>query len=369
MNPNFEKEFTFDRVVRIIIGALILVAIFIGIKKLQSVLIPFFIAWAIAYLLYPIVKIFQYKLRLTNRLLAIAATLISITAIITAIFLVLMGPVSEEVSKMAYLVKEFVTKNHNFQLLPDTWEAYLRELLVDTDIKDLLSLDTFAKYIERGLTQGWKVFSGSLNFLLSLLVIFIVLLYVIFILLDYEKLSYEWKEMIPTKYREFVVHMTNDIELSMNKYFRGQALIAFIVGVLFAAGFYIIDLPLGILLGLFIGVLNLVPYLQTVGFIPLAFMAALKAMDSDQSFGMVMFSVFIVFAIVQGFQESVLIPKIMGKQMGMHPAIILLSLTVWGTLLGFIGMIIALPLTTLIISYYKRYILMEAKNKAPVSPR
>lgn len=362
MNPNFEREFTFDRVIRIIIGALVLAGIFIGIRKLQSVLIPFFIAWAIAYLLYPIVKIFQYKFKFKHRLLAILATFICISAIITGMVMVLMGPVSEEISKMAYLIKEFVTQGHDFQLIPDTWEEYMRDLFTNTDVKDLLSLESIGKFIERGLTQGWKVFSESLSFILSLLVIFIVLLYVVFILLDYEKLSHEWKEMIPIKYREFVVHMTNDIEERMNKYFRGQALIASIVGVLFAAGFYIIDLPLGILLGLFIGVLNLVPYLQTVGFIPLAFMAALKAMDTDQNFGMVMLSVFIVFAIVQGFQESFLIPKIMGRQMGMHPAIILLSLTIWGTLLGFIGMIIALPLTTFLISYYRRYILMEPKT-------
>lgn len=364
MNPIFEKEFTFDRVVRIVIGALIIIGLFIGIRELQGVLIPFFVAWSIAYLLYPLVKFFQIKLKLKSRLLSIFCTLVLVVGVSIFLFMVLMAPVREEISKMAYLIREFVTQGNNIQLLPDTWEAYLRDIFKETDIVDLISLDTIAKYIERGVAQSWKVFSGSLNFLLSLLVVFIVLLYIVFILLDYEKLSHEWKEMIPDKYREFVVHMTNDIEHSMNKYFRGQALIALTVGILFAAGFYIIDLPLGILLGLFIGVLNLVPYLQTVGFIPLTFMAALKAMDTDQSFGMVMLSVVIVFAIVQGFQEGFLMPKIMGKQMGMHPAIILLSLTVWGSVLGLIGMIIALPLTTLIISYYKRYILMKEINSS-----
>ncbi len=368
MNPNFEREFTFDRVIRIIIGALILIGLFVSIHYLRNVLVPFLLAWLIAYLLYPLVRFIQYRLKFKVRILAILAALILVTGVFTGIVTLLVGPVSNEISHMAVLLKEFVSSGENHQLIPDAWEQYIRQNLKGFDIQSVLSLDAVGKYIEKAISQGWKIFSGSLNFIFSLLVVFIILLYIVFILLDYEVLSQGWKKLIPEKYRDFVVHMADDIEVSMNKYFRGQALIAFTVGILFATGFYIIDLPLGILLGLFIGVLNLVPYLQTVGFIPLTFLAVLKAMESDQSFGMVMLSVFIVFAIVQGFQESFLIPRIMGKQMGLHPAIILLSLTIWGSILGLVGMIIALPFTTLIISYYRRFILMEKEDQAVTTP-
>ena len=64
-----------------------------------------------------------------------------------------------------------------------------------------------------------------------------------------------------------------------------------------------------------------------------------------------------VYVIVQVIQDLFLVPKIMGKTMGLNPAIILLSLSIWGSLFGFIGLIIALPLTTLVLSYYNRYIL------------
>ena len=67
----------------------------------------------------------------------------------------------------------------------------------------------------------------------------------------------------------------------------------------------------------------------------------------------------LVFVVVQTFQDMVLVPKIMGKVTGMGPAAILLSLSFWGALMGFIGMIIALPLTTLMISCYKHYVLHE----------
>ena len=68
---------------------------------------------------------------------------------------------------------------------------------------------------------------------------------------------------------------------------------------------------------------------------------------------------FIVFLVVQGIQDLFLVPKIMGKAMGLNPAVILLSLSIWGSLLGIVGMIIALPVTTLLISYYKRFVIRE----------
>ena len=67
-----------------------------------------------------------------------------------------------------------------------------------------------------------------------------------------------------------------------------------------------------------------------------------------------------VFLVVQAIQDMILTPKIMGNAMGMNAAVMLLSLSIWGSLLGFVGLIIALPLTTLLISYYKRYVLKES---------
>ena len=72
-----------------------------------------------------------------------------------------------------------------------------------------------------------------------------------------------------------------------------------------------------------------------------------------------------MFIIVQLICDMVVTPKVMGKAMGLNPAILLLSLSVWGALLGFIGLIIALPLTTLLIAYYQRYVTKENENEPP----
>ena len=131
--------------------------------------------------------------------------------------------------------------------------------------------------------------------------------------------------------------------------------------ILFCIGFLIIDFPLAIGLGLFIGALNLVPYLQIIGFIPTIILAILKAADTGGNFWLILAAALAVFAIVQAIQDGFIVPRVMGKITGLNPAIILLSLSIWGSLMGMLGMIIALPLTTLMLSYYQRFIINREK--------
>ena len=158
------------------------------------------------------------------------------------------------------------------------------------------------------------------------------------------------------------------MEKGMNNYFRGQALIALCVGILFSIGFLIIDFPLAIPLGLFIGALSFVPYLHALGLVPAVILSLFKAAETGQNFWIVLITCLAVFLIVQIIQDLVLTPKIMGDAVGLPPFLILLSLSVWGFMLGIIGMIIALPLTTIIISYYKRYV-SESPGKKTVDSK
>lgn len=110
-------------------------------------------------------------------------------------------------------------------------------------------------------------------------------------------------------------------------------------------------------MGLLIGALTMVPYLKVIMILPMGFVALLKSIETGQPYWMVALSIVAIFILIQAFEDIVLIPKIMGKAMGMNPAVILLSLSIWGSLMGVAGMIIALPITTIIVSYYKRFIL------------
>jgi predicted PurR-regulated permease PerM len=180
-----------------------------------------------------------------------------------------------------------------------------------------------------------------------------------FILQDYEYLTDNWIRIFPEKNRPFWRELSSDVARELNNYIRGQGTVALIMGIMFCIGFTIMDFPMAIGLGVMIGLMDLIPYLHTFALIPTAFLAMLKSTETGQNFWMVFGLAVGLFAIVQIITDMIVTPKVMGKAMGLNPAILLLSLSVWGALLGFIGLIIALPLTTLIIAYWQRYVTRE----------
>ena len=188
-------------------------------------------------------------------------------------------------------------------------------------------------------------------------------------MLDYERLLLGFKHLVPPRYRNVTFGILDDVTRSMNHYFRGQALVASIVGVLFAIGFLIIGMPMAIVLGLFIGLLNMVPYLQLISLVPATLLCLVWSVDGGGSFWNLWFSAMAVYIVVQCIQDLFLTPKIMGHAMGLNPALILLSLSIWGTLMGFIGLIIALPLTTLLLAYYDRYITRSENGEPPAEKK
>lgn len=359
MNSLFDKPFTFDRVVRIVFGFLIFFGIVYLITLLKNALLPFLIAWLFAYMVQPIVKFFEVRLRLKSRILAIMATLFSLGAVVAILALTVFPSISMEAEKTLELLKDQDTGKGNIPFIPQAWLDYLENNIDMVQLMDFLSKENFLKALRQIAPQLWMILSNTFSVIFSITIVFVIFLYFVFILLDYEKLSFFFRNMLPRRYQPFVNGLLDDVEISMNRYFRGQSLIALCVGILFAIGFKIIGLPLGIALGLFIGVLNLVPYLQTIGIIPMVLLSLLKSAETGENFWLIFGLSLLVLCIVQAIQDLYLTPKIMGKAMGLNPAIILLSLSVWGSLLGFIGLIIALPLTTLCLSYYKRFVLSE----------
>jgi len=358
------KPYTFDRVVRIIIGLAILVFIFFLINKLSRALLPFLIAWLLAYLLQPIVRFFQIKLKFKSLLLSIICTLVLVVGSLIGLIWFLTPMISNEISKLSQLIVLY-TKGLNVNtILPLAWQNEIRNYLSHLNIQSILQDENIMTVVKKIAPQLWNLISSSLNFVFGLVVIIIILLYFILILLNYDKLSAGLFKIIPPDYRTLVTEILMDIENGMNRYFRGQALIALIVGSLFAIGFSIIQLPLAIVLGLFIGLINMVPYLKIVGIIPTATMGLLRSVETGQTYLSILLGIAIVFILIQMVEDLILTPRIMGKVTGLNPAVILLCLSIWGTLLGIIGIIIALPMTTLIMSYYKRFVL-DKEDKDP----
>lgn len=351
-----QKKVTFDSFIRGVLSGAVIIAILYLLNRLSGVLLPFFIAWLIAYLTYPMVIFYQNRLRLRSRVLSILAVMLTLVVLGGIAFSFFVPPMIEECAKLKELIEIYLIEDRNHAAIPETVSEFIRKNIDFNWLQNNITTDNIVSAIQKLLPKVWTLLSTSYSIILAIFTLFIIILYLFFILLDYEQIANGWITLLPKKYQGMALRLTTDIKTSMNRYFRGQALVAFCVGILFSIGFLIIDFPLAIGLGLFIGLLNMVPYLQIIGFIPTILLALLKAADTGESFWWTLGLALVVFAVVQAIQDMILVPKIMGKITGLNPAIILLSLSIWGSLMGMLGMIIALPGTTLLLSYYQRYI-------------
>lgn len=350
-----QNEISLGRFLRIVLLVVGVVVAYFVLKSLSGVLLPFAIAWLLAYLLNPLVNFLQNKLRLKYRALSIIGALLLLGLVLYAIVMLVLPSVFKELYALKDITISFLGRNMNDGSIPEPILNLFRELSAQYGFAEMLEGSANMGLISVITDRLKMMLLGTLDVFGQVLTVSLILLYLFFILLDFERVSRAWKPYVPKKWRRVVLKLWSDLVYGMNQYFRGQALVALCVGVLFSIGFLIVDFPAAIAFGLFVGLLNLVPYLQVVSLLPMALLAMLKAANCDSSFWPVMLSGGAVMLVVQLIQDMFLVPKIMGKRMNLHPAIILLSLSVWGHLLGVLGMIVALPLTTLLLAYLKRY--------------
>lgn len=357
------QPITFDRVVRWI-GAIAVIGIVIYfINELSSVLLPFAIAWLLAYLLYPIVTFVQYKLHVPTRVLSIVVTLLFVIGVMALVVYLIVPPMIEQFERLGKVVSNYVSQSETLKNIPDlvrNWIAEHRQ-----DIEQFFQSDKFMETLRTTVVPNlFSFISQTAGIIISIVASAITILYLFFILMDYEYLTENWIKIFPKKNRPFWNELSGDVKRELNNYIRGQSLVALTMGILFCIGFTIIDFPMAIGLGILIGIMDLVPYLHTLALIPTAILALLKAADTGQNFWWVFGAAVLVFCVVQVIIDMIVTPKIMGKAMRLNPAILLLSLSVWGALLGFIGLIIALPLTTILMAYWQRYVTKDTAETA-----
>ncbi len=351
-----KREITFDTFARALFFVSALVAGYFLIRYLWPVLLPFFIAWMLAYMLFPVVKFFQYKCHLRNRVVSIIITLLLAIALVSGVVLLILPVLIEEVGNIKSVAINFIENGTRNANIPDFIENFFRQTFGQYDLKKLLLKEDVQNLIKDTVPQVWDFLWTTAGTIVSIVASLIALLYLFFLLLDYEHFSEGFVKMAPKHRQPFVRTLINDVDNSMGHFFRGQSLVALSNTVMFVIGFVIIGFPAPIALGVFIGVISFVPYLQVVGFLPATILALLQAAKTGDNFWMLIGGVCLVYLVVQILQDIIFTPRIMGKMMGLRPAIVLLSLSVGAYILGIIGLILALPVTTIIISYYKRYI-------------
>ena len=350
-----QNEVSLGRFLRIVLIVMAIALSYIILDSLSGVLLPFAIAWLLAYFINPLVNFIQNRLCFKYRVPSIVTALLLIFLVIYLMALLIVPSMYEELYSLRHLTVSFLNENIKNSSIPAPVIEFFKELSNRQGLGEFLQQAGDSSLLSLCVERLQILLLGTLNMVGQVLTMCVMFLYLFFILLDFERLTKGWKPYVPRKWRGVVAKLWSDLVRGMNQYFRGQALVALCVGVLFALGFTIIDFPVAIGFGLFIGILNLVPYLQLVSLVPMVLLAVLKAANTGEDFWIIILSAFAVLAIVQLIQDLLLVPYIMGKRMNLHPAVILLSLSIWGQLLGVLGMIVALPLTTLILAYIRRY--------------
>lgn len=355
-----DKPYTLDSVVRMILGAGFVVALIWLLGYLSSALIPFVVALLAAYLLNPVTTWIEDKLG--SRGVAVFLTVVLVLALVGGIVTLVVPKMASELSHMGKVIGDLASNKDiaarvRSHLPPDMW-AWVRDFVQSEDVRAMFTTDSIVNTTQAALDKIMPGIRGILrtagSFGAALIALAIIHLYLIFLLADFGRIKTKWRSYLPADYREPIVEFVDEFERTMAAYFRAQIVIALLVGVLLSIGFLIIDLPMALVLGMFAGLLNIAPYLGTLGLIVALPLAALGSLEAGQSPLVGMGLAVLVFGVVQAIQEVVLIPKIQGDSLGLSPWLILLALSVWGQLLGFLGLLIALPMTCLCLSYYRR---------------
>ena len=417
-----QPRYTLDRVVRMVLSAAVLIGVFVLLRYLSDVLLPFVAAVVLAYLLNPLVTVFERKTK--RRGLSVAITIgglfvvgLAIVAILIPLMIGQVGRFRDDILKLrddfAASMQVSIQPSASapdesaaaepegpggektrlgWRELKESWASYrsdvdkprparlaeLAKKVEGTYIGDLIGRiqryaqsDEFNQLLldtaKRLAIGGWSVVTFGVNLILGLTGLIVVLLYLVFLLLDYPEYARMWPTFLPPRYRASIVEFLEQFNQVLRRYLRGQSIVALLVGTLCALGFTLIGLPMAVPLGLFVGLLNMVPYLQAVALVPGMMLAGLRAVEGDSGLVASLLLTLSVFAVVQILQDTVIAPRVMGRATGLRPVAIMLGVFIWGKLLGFTGLLLAIPLTCLGIAYYRRFVLEHGPEATAVA--
>ncbi len=332
----------------------ILLFVFWFVYSLLGLLAPFIIAFLLAYLFNPVVTRLQEKRnvpRWASSLLAVACSIGLIVLVILFIVPLAIQQFNSIISAIGLLTRDLtamVQSGRLFELL----EHYgipverARELLSEHVMPRL-------EGVLHGLFGGVLGFvTGISTILMSLINAVIIPFLVFYILMDYPDIMKALANLFPTRRRSNVVEGALKFDSVFGQYLRGAILVAIIQGIISAVGLWFIGVQYALILGIMTMVLNFIPY---VGLIISLTVGSIVALFSGEPVVAKVLGVILLYLSQKLLEATVLGPKIIGKQVGMHPVLLILCLLVFGYFMGLIGMLIAVPVTAIILLFVKEW--------------
>ncbi len=412
MTPKYPTRFQSKTIWRaltgiaiLVIGMLIVGLIWLTGKTLgylQPVLVPLAVAGIVAYLLDPIVTWLQT--RGLSRLKAVIGVFASFVILLTVLGFLIVPPIAKQVSDAFHDKEEIARKattamtgvknapwlkpliNYASEKVnPETGATHVEPEGISTataessENRDIYSkpdyqyrwqflISKYATQIAKTITDWFSEGSSKIFGILGLTIGFVMApIYLYYFLKESSSIKAHWHEYVPLKASRFkneVVDSLQEINGYLISFFRGQMLVAFIDGILVGIALWVFGLPYALVIGLFMAVLGVIPYIgNIICLIPACLIAFVHFghVDNQNFLGTspwaYVMAVIAIFLIVQQINSLVTAPKIVGDSVGLHPMTVIFSMLFWSLLLGgFIGALLAVPMTAAIKVLFRRYI-------------
>ena len=306
---------------------------------LRSVLTPLFLAFAIAYVLDPVIDRFEtWKV---PRPAGIAIVLVAaLGVIVTFIALVLPGVASD----VAAVAVELPRKLAALITSADPWLSAHGIKVPHTTTEWMEKLGANANQLASsvlGPAGGVlsAVVSGGFSMAGSVVAIAVVPVLSVYFLNDFDRITAGIRSMLPRRYRRVVTEYAKEIDAALSHFLRGQLTVMAIVAVLYGAAYSVLGVRLALVVGVMAGLLSFIPYLGSAfALISGLLMSLLGGFNPPQLIGVV-----IAYAVVQTLEGFVIQPRVMGKSVGLPEMWVLIALFVGGQIFGFLGVLLAVP--------------------------
>jgi predicted PurR-regulated permease PerM len=324
---------------RLVLFAGALVALFALLVIFRDIFWPLLLALGLAYLLDPMVTWFER--RRVPRSLGVLITGLLFVLAVTLVLLFVVPAVGEQLQRLV-------------ERLPGYWETLRQTALpwlsrveaeFPTPLKDLPDtiIRTLRENIPQVATQAGKILTGFFGNLLDMVLLFLslafVLVFTFYVLRDFPRIKAAAFDLVPVPYREVTRARLEEVDDVVSGFVRGQLTIAVIVALLNSTGLTLLQVPMGLLIGLGAGLGNLVPYMSIIiGLVPALILSWL-----EQGSLVRLLAIVGLFTGVQMLEGAVLSPRILGRSVNLHPVWVLLAVIAGGNLFGFFGMLLAVP--------------------------
>lgn len=324
--------------------ALIFLALWLFVA-LKSVLTPFVTAAVLAYILNPLTEKLSRKM---SRGKAAMLVMLLTIAIIIVLMMIIVPMLINQTQNMIAKIPQL------FQWVNNKAVPFINNLLHTNYALDAGTFNQlWAEHnqtVQAALTKLapslLKQSGGIIAFVVNLMLLPFLLYY---FLLDWQRWIDNIYALIPVKYKPTVQRIAGDLDQVLGEFLRGQLSVMIIMGVIYGVGLMLTGLDNGFAIGMIAGLLVFVPYLGAFTGLLLATLAAVLQFNSIGG----LIAVWSVFMVGQFLESFIITPKIVGEKIGLSPLAVIFALTAFGELLGFVGMLLALPLAAMCVVLFR----------------